>query len=368
MKNVDKMVAEYVQHLNNTATGPTTLGYKVSTVLEFLSEVESISLRSYTKYKRLHIGEVTWPKKAPIIEEFISYFSSGKKAALVKVDKVLALDRKGVSSECEKKVNEWLMELSYDYDYSPHSLAVYKAALLDFFSYDTELTTENARRYIQTLHDQGKSVRTINLRITALMRYAKSHNINISVKRPKCQKTLECENIPSEAEYIRILEYLKNHNYKHYLMVVAMATTGARVSELLQFKIDDIIAGEVVLRGKGNKYRKFFFTREFQLMVKEWVRETGASGYLCKSRYGDVMTSRGVLEMLKKLEIPCKVKREKLHPHAFRHFFAKMFLKKNKDVVQLADLLGHGSIDTTRIYLQRTHEEQRRDFNKTVCW
>ena len=46
----------------------------------------------------------------------------------------------------------------------------------------------------------------------------------------------------------------------------------------------------------------------------------------------------------------------------------KMFLKKNKDVVQLADLLGHGSIDPTRIYLQKTHEEQRRDFNRNVYW
>lgn len=368
MKNVDKMIAEYVQHLNNTATGPTTLGYKVSTVLEFLSDVESVSLRSYTKYKKQHIGEATWPKKAPIIEEFIAFFSSGKKTTLVKVDKVSALDRKGISGDSEKKVNDWLLELSYDYDYSPHSLAVYKTALLDFFSYAADLNTENARRYIQTLHDQGKSVKTINLRITALMRYAKSYNINLSIKRPKCQKTLECENIPSEIEYRRILDYLKEHNYKHYLMVMAMATTGARVSELLQFKIEDIIAGEVVLRGKGNKFRKFFFTKEFQRLVKEWAKETQVAGYLCRSRFGDVMTARGVLEMLKKLEGPCKIKKEKLHPHAFRHFFAKMFLKKNKDVVQLADLLGHGSIDTTRIYLQRTHEEQKREFNRIVNW
>ena len=151
-------------------------------------------------------------------------------------------------------------------------------------------------------------------------------------------------------------------------MVMAMATTGARVSELLQFKIEDIIAGEVVLRGKGNKFRKFFFTKEFQRLVKEWAKETQVAGYLCRSRFGDVMTARGVLEMLKKLEGPCKIKKEKLHPHAFRHFFAKMFLKKNKDVVQLADLLGHGSIDTTRIYLQRTHEEQKREFNRIVNW
>ena len=60
--------------------------------------------------------------------------------------------------------------------------------------------------------------------------------------------------------------------------------------------------------------------------------------------------------------------RQKLHAHAFRHFFAKMYLKKTKDVVALADLLGHGSVDITRIYLQKTQEEQKRDFNRFVSW
>ena len=48
--------------------------------------------------------------------------------------------------------------------------------------------------------------------------------------------------------------------------------------------------------------------------------------------------------------------------------FVEMFLKKTKDVIQLADLLGHGSVDTTRIYLQKSYDEQQRDFNKNVTW
>jgi integrase len=56
------------------------------------------------------------------------------------------------------------------------------------------------------------------------------------------------------------------------------------------------------------------------------------------------------------------------NPHAFRHFFAKMYLKKTKDVIQLADILGHSSIDTTRIYLQKSYDEQRHDFNHNVNW
>ena len=62
------------------------------------------------------------------------------------------------------------------------------------------------------------------------------------------------------------------------------------------------------------------------------------------------------------------VDRSKMHPHAFRHFFAKMYLKNSKDVIQLADILGHGSVDTTRIYLQKTKQEQMKDINKNVKW
>ena len=64
----------------------------------------------------------------------------------------------------------------------------------------------------------------------------------------------------------------------------------------------------------------------------------------------------------------CGIDSKKMHAHAFRHFFAKMFLKKTKDVIQLADLLGHGSVDTTRIYLQKSYDEQQREFNKNVTW
>ena len=64
----------------------------------------------------------------------------------------------------------------------------------------------------------------------------------------------------------------------------------------------------------------------------------------------------------------CGIDPKKMHPHAFRHFFAKMFLKKNKDVIQLADLLGHGSVDITRIYLQKSYDEQKREFNRSVTW
>ena len=62
------------------------------------------------------------------------------------------------------------------------------------------------------------------------------------------------------------------------------------------------------------------------------------------------------------------IKKEKIHPHAFRHFFAKMFLSKTNDIITLADLLGHGKIETTRIYLRKSYDEQKREFDSAVTW
>lgn len=113
--------------------------------------------------------------------------------------------------------------------------------------------------------------------------------------------------------------------------------------------------------------RKVFFQKQLQREVKIYVAENNKTGLFAVGRYGPI-TQRGLAQSMKVWGSHCGIDSKKMHPHAFRHFFAKMFLKKTKDVIQLADLLGHGSVDTTRIYLQKSYDEQQRDFNKNVTW
>ena len=80
------------------------------------------------------------------------------------------------------------------------------------------------------------------------------------------------------------------------------------------------------------------------------------------------MSDRGLAEKLKDRASKAGFPKQKAHCHAFRHFFAKQFLKKTKDVVQLAELLGHESINTTRMYLQKSKAEQIREINRHVNW
>ena len=179
---------------------------------------------------------------------------------------------------------------------------------------------------------------------------------------------MDVNNVPTVDEYDRLLNYLKTKtNLDYYFFIKVLGTTGARLSEFLQFTWEDIITGEVTLKGKGNKYRRFFFQKQLQKEVKAYVKENGKTGLFAVGRYGP-MTQRGLAQSMKVWGSHCGIDSKKMHPHAFRHFFAKMFLKKTKDVIQLADLLGHGSVDTTRIYLQKSYDEQQRDFNKNVTW
>jgi site-specific recombinase XerD len=92
------------------------------------------------------------------------------------------------------------------------------------------------------------------------------------------------------------------------------------------------------------------------------------SGYLFLNRYGERITSRGVSDILKKAGKRYGIPTEVLFPHSFRHLFAKSFLARCCDLSFLADLMGHESIDTTRIYLRKTAGEQRALVDQIVQW
>ena len=117
----------------------------------------------------------------------------------------------------------------------------------------------------------------------------------------------------------------------------------------------------------GFKDGEVNFAGQLQAEVKAYVKESHKTGYVAVGKCGR-LTQRSLCQSMKDWGDKCGIDRSKMHPHAFRHFFAKMYLKKNNDVVQLADLLGHGSIDTTRIYLQKSYDEQKKEFNRSVVW
>ena len=95
------------------------------------------------------------------------------------------------------------------------------------------------------------------------------------------------------------MEYLKAKNNKdYYFFIKVLGTTGARLSEFQQFTWEDIISGEVILKGKGNKYRRFFFQKQLQQEAKVYAKEYGKTGIFAVGRFGPI-TQRGFSQHLK---------------------------------------------------------------------
>lgn len=363
------MFMDYIDYLFRSGRSHDYIARYIKAVKNFLEKTESVTKTGYMRYQRQYASDIIKDRLTrDAICDFLNNRGVGYRREKRGKDNKPFEKLSVISDKNRKLLNDFINHLQQENDYSPSTLATYAFGAKQYFDYANEVSLDNYRRFVKTLEEKGFSPKTIRLRITALEKLSEFVKKPMKLKRPKFKKSLDVNNVPTEAEYNRLLDYLlTNPNKDYYFFIKILATTGARVSEFLQFQWEDILNGEVTLRGKGNKYRRFFFQQTLQKEVKDYMMKQGKSGYVAVGKYGRI-TSRGLSQNMKNWGKKCGIDERKMHPHAFRHFFAKMFLKKNKDIVQLADLLGHGSIETTRIYLQRSYEEQRRDFSRSVTW
>ena len=154
-----------------------------------------------------------------------------------------------------------------------------------------------------------------------------------------------------------------------YFVVRFLAATGARISELIQIKVEHIRIGCMDLYSKGGKLRKIYFPQKLCMEMLSWLELQGKdSGFIFVNRRGKQITPRGISWQLKVLAKRYRIPVETVYPHSFRHRFAKNFLSKFNDISLLADLMGHESIETTRIYLTQSSKEQSKLIDKIVTW
>ena len=123
------------------------------------------------------------------------------------------------------------------------------------------------------------------------------------------------------------------------------------------------------LYSKGGKLRRLYIPKKLKNETETWLKEIGrTSGYLFLNRFGERITVRGISQQLKNYAYKYGLNPKVVYPHSFRHRFAKNFLEKFNDISLLADLMGHESIETTRIYLRKTASEQQEIVDKVVTW
>lgn len=192
----------------------------------------------------------------------------------------------------------------------------------------------------------------------------------LKLKYIKVQQKTYLENVISDADY----EFFKNKlwkekNYEWYFVVRFLGATGARVSELIQFKYEHLSRGYIDLYTKAGKIRRIFIPKKLRVKALTYYDSIDRKdGYLFLNKDKKQITTRGIAHQLKELAKKYNMNLNVIYPHSFRHRFAKNFLSKNKDIALLADLMGHESIETTRIYLRKTSEEQQEIVDTLIDW
>lgn len=180
----------------------------------------------------------------------------------------------------------------------------------------------------------------------------------------KVQRKQFLDDVLSMADYEFALKKAKAmRRWRVYLYMRIAGTTGMRLCEMLQIKREHIEHGCVDLYGKGAKQRRIYFPtamRDDALQICDMLGIK--SGHIFSTNKTTIQ------HLLQRLNDECEFPKGLLHPHGFRHFFAKEFIRKYQNIALLADLLGHNNIETTRIYLKYTSREQADIVNEVVTW
>ncbi len=212
---------------------------------------------------------------------------------------------------------------------------------------------------------------TVNLRLQGINKYLEFlKKDKLKMKFVKVQQKNYLENVISDADYRFLKKRLKTDGYlEWYFVVWFMAATGARISELLKIKVEHVEVGYLDIYTKGGKIRRLYIPKRLREEAYTWLKDKGlGSGYVFRNKYGKVISARGISQQLKHFAVEYGIDPKVVYPHSFRHRFAKNFLEKYNDIAFLADLMGHESIETTRIYLRKTATEQQKIVDKIVTW
>ena len=189
----------------------------------------------------------------------------------------------------------------------------------------------------------------------------------LKVKNLKIQKQIFAKNEKelTKAEYDRLLAAAKAEgNQKLNLLMQTICATGIRVSELKYITVEALKDGRADVNMKG-KLRVIIIPKELCRMLKKYAAEQKiSSGSIFVTKTGKQLDRTNIWKLMKSLCESANVDKGKVFPHNLRHLFARTFYSIEKDIVRLADILGHSSVNTTRIYTMETWEICRRQVQR----
>lgn len=227
---------------------------------------------------------------------------------------------------------------------------------------DRLLGKKQLLHYKQYLLENGYAVRSINSMLSSVNRFL------VFCERPewklrflKVQRPVfsDSQRELSRADYQSLVaEAHRRGKERLELILQTICSTGIRVSELRAVTVASLKSGMAEIHSKG-KIRQILLPHTLRRMLLAYCRRCGiASGCVFLTQHGNVPDRSNLWKEMKKLCTGARVARQRVFPHNLRHLFARSFYQKHRDVVHLADILGHSSIDTTRIYTMKNSRSE----------
>lgn len=236
------------------------------------------------------------------------------------------------------------------------------------FVQQTPVSKELVIEYKNKLISEKYAVRSINSMLASLNSFfAFLGWSECRVKSIKQQRQIYCseEKELTKAEYMRLVNVAKQKgNTRLNLVLQTICGTGIRVSELQFITVESVKCGQAVVNCKG-KTRTIFIVRDLQKKLLVYAAKQGIKkGLIFITRKGNPLSRTNIWREMKKICIEACVNPKKVFPHNLRHLFARLFYDMERDIAKLADVLGHSSINTTRIYIVTTGDKHRKLMEK----
>ena len=232
------------------------------------------------------------------------------------------------------------------------------------YSGGAEVTKETVIAYKNKLLSENYADRSVNSILASLNSlFLFLGWADLKVKSIKLQRQIYCpeEKELTKAEYMRLVNTAKQKGNKRLnLILQTICGTGIRVSELQYITVEAVKNGEAIVSLKG-KTRSVFIVKELQKKLLRYASEQKIqTGSIFITRTGKPISRTNIWREMKGLCKQAGVNPQKVFPHNLRHLFARVFYGIEKDIAKLADILGHSSINTTRIYIISTGDEHRK--------
>ncbi len=235
---------------------------------------------------------------------------------------------------------------------------------LDWRGEGAPLSKKNVLVYRDHLLAEGLSPVTVNAKLSALnsfFRFLGREDCRVRLLKIQRQVFRDHARDLTKAEYSRLLETARTRGQERLgLLMEAICSTGIRVSEVRYLTVEAALAGRAVIRLKGKIRTVLLPGKLCRKLLKYARKEKIASGEIFLSRGGASLSRKQIWREMKGLCKAAGVAPSKVFPHNLRHLFATAFYRACKDIVKLADVLGHSSVETTRIYLISTGLEHAR--------